>query len=61
MSAIKFSKQYIKPNPNEIDYWIDLSSNPYGGKWKYYNGVDWVDLINVDGIDIDFNNYYDKL
>lgn len=61
MSAIKFSKQYIEPNPREIDYWVDLSSNQYGGRWRYYNGVQWVDLINQNGTTIDSDKYYTKL
>ena len=61
MSAIKFSKQYVSPNPDEIDYWIDLSANQYGGKWKYFNGISWIDLINPDGTSIDANDYYTKL
>lgn len=61
MAAIKFSKQYIEPNPNEIDYWVDLSSNQYGGRMKYYNGFEWVDLVNPDGTHIDINDFYNKL
>lgn len=61
MAAIKFSKQYIEPNPNEIDYWVDLSSNQYGGRMKYHNGFEWVDLVNPDGTHIDINDFYNKL
>lgn len=32
----------IKPNPNSVKYWADLSSNPNGGDLKYFNGKDWV-------------------
>lgn len=42
MAIAKFSKQLIQPNPIEVDYWIDIASNPYGGIIKYYNGDDWV-------------------
>lgn len=61
MSAIKFSKQYIKPNPLEVDYWIDLTSNPYGNRIKYFDGIDWVDLINSEGSVVNLSSYYDKL
>ena len=60
MAAIKFSKQYVDPNPNEVDYWIDLTSNPYGGRIKYNNGIDWVDLIGSNGSAVDFDNYFNK-
>lgn len=42
-NAIKFFASYIQPNPMEIDYWIDLSSDQYGQKIKIFNGDDWVD------------------
>ena len=61
MSAIKFSKQYIKPNPSEVDYWVDLTASPYGGKWKYHNGVDWVDFIDSKNGSVSLDNYYTKL
>lgn len=61
MSAVKFSKQYIKPNPSEVDYWIDLTSNPYGGRIKYNNGVDWVDLFSSGKATVDLDNYFTKL
>ena len=61
MAAIKFSKQYVRPNPQEVDYWIDLSTNQYGGIFKYFNGLEWVDLVNPDGSSIDANDYYTKL
>ena len=61
MAAIKFSKQNIKPNPSEVDYWVDITSNPYGGRLKYFNGTDWVDLVNVDDSTVDLNGYYTKL
>jgi hypothetical protein len=55
MAVVKFSKQTIEPNPLEVDYWVDITSDPYGSVWKYYNGVDWVSLnlnngSNDDGL-----------
>lgn len=44
MAVVKFSKQTIEPNPLEVDYWVDITSDPYGSIWKYYNGIDWVSL-----------------
>lgn len=49
MATVKFSKQNIEPNPLEVDYWIDVKSNPYGGVLKYHNGVDWVPLNETGG------------
>lgn len=63
MAAIKFSKQRIQPDPLEVDYWVDIKSDPYGGVLKYYNGVDWVQLnSNGESDDCDFPafDYYTK-
>ena len=61
MAAIKFSKQSIQPNPMEVDYWVDITSNPYGGNIKYFNGYDWVDLLNAKGKPVNLDAYYNKL
>lgn len=42
MAVVKISRQLIQPNPLEVDYWVDIAANPYGGVIKYYNGYDWV-------------------
>lgn len=42
-NAIKFFASYVSPNPMEIDYWIDLSSDLYGRKIKIFDGDNWVD------------------
>ena len=49
----------VQPNPEEIDYWVDLSDNPYGGSIKYFNGTEWVRLAASGGIP-DLSNYYTK-
>lgn len=61
MAAIKFSKQGIAPNPSEVDYWVDITSNPYGGNIKYFDGVDWTDLISGEGGNVDLSRYYTKI
>ena len=63
MAVVKFSKQNIQPNPLEVDYWVDIVSNPYGGNIKYHNGTDWVTLIgsNGGGSFIDLSDYYTKV
>lgn len=57
MAAVKFSKQYIHPNPLEVDYWVDLDENPYGAVIKYYNGEDWIQLNGSGGSASDFDFY----
>ena len=62
MAVVKFSKQTIEPNPLEVDYWVDITSDPYGSVWKYYNGTDWVSLNLNDGSDDGLSSfdYYTK-
>lgn len=33
---VKFRITDIEPNPKEVDWWIDLSTNEYGGCIRYY-------------------------
>ena len=49
MAVVKFSKQNIEPNPLEVDYWVDIKSDPYGSVWKYHNGINWVALDLAGG------------
>lgn len=58
-NRIIFFATSIQPNPEEIDYWVDLSDNPYGGSIKYFNGTEWVRLAASGGIP-DLSNYYTK-
>lgn len=48
INNLKYSAQTIAPNPKEIDYWIDLKEDPNGGIIKYYNGVTWDYLNQMD-------------
>ena len=57
MAAVRFSKQYVQPNPIEVDYWVDLATNPYGATIKYYNGDDWEQLNGSGGPASDFDFY----
>ena len=57
MAAVRFSKQYVQPNPSEVDYWVDLATNPYGAIIKYYNGDDWERLNSSGGSASDFDFY----
>ena len=58
-NRIIFFATSIQPNPEEIDYWVDLSDNPYGGSIKYFNGTEWVRLAASGGTP-DLSNYYTK-
>ena len=58
-NRIIFFATSVQPNPEEIDYWVDLSDNPYGGSIKYFNGTEWVRLTASGGVP-DLNNYYTK-
>lgn len=60
MAAVKFSKQYVQPNPLEVDYWVDVASNPYGAIIKYYDGEDWTQLNGSGGSVSDFDFYTKK-
>lgn len=58
-NRIIFFATSVQPNPEEIDYWVDLSDNPYGGSIKYFNGTEWVRLTASGGMP-DLSNYYTK-
>lgn len=58
-NRIIFFATSVQPNPEEMDYWVDLSDNPYGGSIKYFNGTEWVRLAASGGVP-DLNNYYTK-
>lgn len=58
-NRIIFFATSVQPNPEEIDYWVDLSDNPYGGSIKYFNGTEWVRLAASGGVP-DLNDYYTK-
>lgn len=58
-NRIIFFATSVQPNPEEIDYWVDLSDHPYGGSIKYFNGTEWVRLAASGGTP-DLSNYYTK-
>lgn len=59
-NRIIFFATSVQPSPEEIDYWVDLSDNPYGGSIKYFNGTEWVRLAASGGTP-DLSNYYTKI
>ena len=50
--TVRFRQSDTAPNPLEVDYWIDLIANRYGGVIKYYDNLaqEWKRLIGLDGI-----------
>lgn len=60
MDTVRFFAANTQPNPVEVDYWVDLYDNPYGGSIKYYNGIEWVRLAASGGIP-DLSKYYTKV
>lgn len=58
-NRIIFFATSVQPNPEEVDYWVDLSDNPYGSSIKYFNGTEWVRLAASGGTP-DLSNYYTK-
>lgn len=60
MDTVRFFATNTQPNPVEVDYWVDLSDNPYGGSIKYHNGIEWVRLAASGGVP-DLSNYYTKV
>lgn len=61
MAVAKFSKQGIQPDPREVDYWIDISTDPYGSVIKYFNGAEWVDLVADGETGMSPFDYYTKV
>lgn len=62
--GVKSIKSYFAPNPREVTYWVDLSTNPYGKVIKAFNGLDWV-AITGNTLDettgaIDYNSLKNK-
>ena len=56
---IIFLASYVAPKPEEVEYWIDLTANPYGGVIKYYDGKDWIKL-DQNSIAEDYNRLRNK-
>lgn len=61
INNLKYSAQLIAPNPKEIDYWIDLKEDPNGGIIKYYNGITWDYLNQMDEQNEQLNEILERL
>lgn len=44
---IKFAAKKDAPNPKEVTYWIDLTEDPEGRCWKYFDAESkrWVTFL----------------
>lgn len=51
INKIVFLATERQPNPNEVDYWVDLNADPYGRIIKYYNGEEWLSIAATDKLD----------
>lgn len=64
---VRFRASDVQPNPLEVDYWIDVTSNYYGGCIRYYrndtNTWEMLDLNDkqVDAIIDYINNALDQI
>lgn len=52
MAKVNFSKQKLPPSQLEVDYWIDLTDDPNGGKIKHFQDGQWINLIPDQVLDV---------
>lgn len=59
---VRFRASDVQPNPLEVDYWIDVTSNYYGGCIRYYrNDTDTWEMLDLNGTQADaIINYINK-
>lgn len=64
---VKFRASDTQPNPLEVDYWIDVTSNYYGGCIRYYrNDTNTWEMLNLNDKQVDaiidyINNALDQI
>lgn len=46
---VNFRASDIEPNPKEVMYWVDLSTDPLGGSIKSWTGEEWKTLRVLEG------------
>lgn len=60
--VVRFRATPLQPNPLEVDYWIDLSSNRFGGVLRYYrNDTETWEKLQADSGPINDNLYQNLL
>lgn len=51
---VRFRASDTQPNPLEVDYWIDITSNYYGGCIRYYrNDTNTWEILDLNGTQAD--------
>ena len=51
---VRFRASDTQPNPLEVDYWIDVTSNYYGGCIRYYrNDTNTWEMLDLNGTQVD--------
>lgn len=51
---VKFRASDVQPNPLEVDYWIDVTSNYYGGCIRYYrNDTNTWEMLDLNDKQVD--------
>lgn len=52
--TVRFRASDTQPNPLEVDYWIDVTSNYYGGCIRYYrNDTNTWEMLNLNDKQVD--------
>lgn len=57
---ITFLAQAYAPNPSECTYWIDLKSDPTCKVIKTWDGKQWNEIVDTDGIVASFDEQLNK-
>lgn len=55
---VRFRASDTQPNPLEVDYWIDVTSNYYGGCIRYYrNDTNTWEMLDLNSTQSDLRSY----
>lgn len=55
---VRFRASDTQPNPLEVDYWIDVTSNYYGGCIRYYrNNTNTWEMLDLNDKQSDLRSY----
>lgn len=51
---VRFRASDVQPNPLKVDYWIDVTSNYYGGCIRYYrNDTNTWEMLDLNDKQVD--------
>lgn len=57
---VRFRASDVQPNPLEVDYWIDITSNYYGGCIRYYrNDTNTWEMLDLNDKQNELKTYVD--